>query len=1263
MKSTFIFSILFLFLSFTASAQFKTLEIFEQWSGREGLTTQVYKSASAYDNTGALYVVGGTISTVGDYDWMIVKYSPSGNMLWQKQIDSIHQDDYLTNIVVDASCNLYVTGTMTVDTAQGWDLAVAKLDSAGNVIRLETYDHGQSFPFNRDGGVDLLVSGNYVYVTGGSDDATTGSDYITLKYSASNLNQQWVSRYNLANDMDVAGKVTLKGSKVTVTGRARQSNGKWILRSVTYDINTGAQVSVSTSSSSTTEEMDEIHAIHRDVNGNIFATGYINTLSQNKNLKVIGIDSNLVVIFSDTLNTGYNLDDMGNALVTDSAGQYLYVGGSVQTPSGRDMVLIKYNVSTGARLWVKYHNGQSNLDDAITGLAIDANDYPISTGYSFIDGNTDYHTMKWNTNGTNVLWQANYNGVANKNDFAEGISINNGDIYVIGKNGEPDGIRYKYVTVKYRERELYNIPDPDSIPTGFDCVANLGQVLYTDSTVNHKALYYESTLRTFFERNQIVHVLGSIDSSDITVDTLLRVSMVLSQDTTADLFSLNKQAHYYNFFLAHTPPGGLCRIPAFQKIYYPDVYPGIDLYTTSNYAGLVHQFVIRPGEGGKPSNIHFTYEGADTFYVNNNDQLVIETALGDIVYRLPECSQMDSSGNTVSAVAPSGFTINGNTISFTNGSYNPNLPIIIEINQGTAAILGGGDGNLNWSTYFGGLGDEYATDTKTDANGLLYIAGVTTATFTPRFNGLFMNFFGGSNDAVVSKFNSNGTRFWVTHFGGTAADISTGIGTDAGDVYVVGNTQSTNLPAGLLPPFQANKNSGLDGYIAKFRSDGQQVLWRTYYGGSGNDQFSRMEINGGNVFIVGHTESTNFPITNTSAWEQQGTSWDGTIVRLNSNGIPVWSTCFGGNIPTGAREYLHALGFDASNNLFVAGHASATDFPRPITQPAGAYVDTTVSGTNDAMYAKFDSNGNLVWSTLYGGNSQDYSHALTVTSAGDLIVVGRTYSTNLDTVPNGSAYYQSHHGNGTAFFPDGYFVKFDNALNQVWATYYGGDNVDIINDVHYYPTTGTLFATGHTSSSNFPLPAVNPPSTFDTLTRDGGSDAFIINLTGNMQPLWNTLIPGNYNDFGYLIATSPAKLYIVGRAYSDTNFPLDNGQGIPYFQGIHGNDGGSGGTGDGFISRFKIENWTPVGVEEVPVKQETLRIYPNPASNILYIYYPNDYQSLNVVNSIGQTVYTGGKSISGELQQINVTGLSAGLYFVRLTSGNKVLTGKFIVAK
>ena len=90
------------------------------------------------------------------------------------------------------------------------------------------------------------------------------------------------------------------------------------------------------------------------------------------------------------------------------------------------------------------------------------------------------------------------------------------------------------------------------------------------------------------------------------------------------------------------------------------------------------------------------------------------------------------------------------------------------------------------------------------------------------------------------------------------------------------------------------------------------------------------------------------------------------------------------------------------------------------------------------------------------------------------------------------------------------------------------------------------------------------------------------------------------------------------------------------------------------------------GIEEDPSTpstgsgaEETLVVYPNPTNGILFVrtHAVRPYEEYRITNITGQTVLSG--NITAETQQIDVSGLPEGMYFISIGSE----TRKFVVNK
>src|SRR5262249_29874209 len=119
---------------------------------------------------------------------------------------------------------------------------------------------------------------------------------------------------------------------------------------------------------------------------------------------------------------------------------------------------------------------------------------------------------------------------------------------------------------------------------------------------------------------------------------------------------------------------------------------------------------------------------------------------------------------------------------------------------------------------------------------------------------------------------------YSTFFGGAAGEIPGGIAVDSlGAVIVGGQTSSTDLP--VVNAYQTTNGGALDAFTVKFDPNGALVA-ASYLGGSLSDFGSKLEIDGGgNVYLIGSTNSTDFP-TAAALQGTRGGDYDAFVTRI-----------------------------------------------------------------------------------------------------------------------------------------------------------------------------------------------------------------------------------------------------------------------------------------------------------------------------------------------------------------------------------------------
>jgi hypothetical protein len=531
------------------------------------------------------------------------------------------------------------------------------------------------------------------------------------------------------------------------------------------------------------------------------------------------------------------------------------------------------------------------------------------------------------------------------------------------------------------------------------------------------------------------------------------------------------------------------QIPTFSRIRYEGVYPGIDLDWHGRAGTLEYDFRVAPG--ADPGEIGLEF-GSEPLHIARNGELVVGRGQDVIRQAAPVAYQVSASGTRQPVEAAFALDARGRA-GFHLGSYDPSRRLVID------PLV------LDYSTYLGGGGVDFATDIAVDGSGSAYLAGYTESVDFDTVGPIEGN--SASADAFVSKLNAAGNALvYSTYLGGGGNDSAITIAVDpSGAAYVAGRTDSTDFnTVGSIE----GDSTGSDAYIAKLNAAGNALVYSTYLGGNAFDVAQGLALDSsGNAYVTGYTESTDF--NTVGQIESDSALQDAFVSKVNATGSALlYSTYLGGD----ADDRGTAIAIDSTGAAYVAGRTDSTDF-----NTVGSIEGD--SGSTDAFVSKLNAAGSaLTYSTYLGGGGGDFPNAVAVDGLGAAYVVGSTSSTDFNTVGPIEA---------DSVGVDAFISKLNAAGSALsYSTYLGGGAGDVASDVAV-DGSGAAYVTGDTASSDF-----------DTVEQYEGNsttaDAFIskLNATGSSLA-YSTYLGGNGTDAGRAIAIDGAgAVYVAGQTDS-----------------------------------------------------------------------------------------------------------------------------------
>jgi MYXO-CTERM domain-containing protein len=311
--------------------------------------------------------------------------------------------------------------------------------------------------------------------------------------------------------------------------------------------------------------------------------------------------------------------------------------------------------------------------------------------------------------------------------------------------------------------------------------------------------------------------------------------------------------------------------------------------------------------------------------------------------------------------------------------------------DGFITELGPDGASLIYSTFFGGPADDLPYALGLDNEGNAYLAGQTDNPGLPIVNALQPVFPEAPNvyTSFFAKLSADGSKvLYSSYFGGSGpaggyTDQLVAIIPDANQQpLLVGFTNSGDLPghASSPVPFQGG---GGDIYLTRLLKDGQTQIFFTYLGGNGLDFPWGLAFDPlGNMLLVGHTGSGDFPVTDGGFQTKLVNSpctgpsngqpdgpYDGFIALLNPDGGVLYATYLGGS----GDDRLLSVALDAQNHAHILGYTTSSDLHSkdPLRGEHDESLPEHVVDGGDLLLADFTVDGGIDFLSYLGGSADE----------------------------------------------------------------------------------------------------------------------------------------------------------------------------------------------------------------------------------------------------------------------------------------------------
>lgn len=291
---------------------------------------------------------------------------------------------------------------------------------------------------------------------------------------------------------------------------------------------------------------------------------------------------------------------------------------------------------------------------------------------------------------------------------------------------------------------------------------------------------------------------------------------------------------------------------------------------------------------------------------------------------------------------------------------------------------------LIYSTYYGGHLRDTIRSIRLDQDENYLVAG-TAASTELATDSAFQTQPSGGPDLFIAKIAHDGSStIMFSYCGGNKDDRIECLAIDSSNNYILsGQTSSHDFPT-TEDAYQKSNSGGWDAFLTKLSSNGTNLLYSTYIGGSSEDSGRGVAVNSlDEIVVAGYTSSTDLSTLSPLQSEHAGGYCDILVYKCTSTGTTKYVTYLGGS----ELDISYGVVFDDNDRPIIVGRSLSDDFPinNSFQEQRVGHLDTTITMlTADGQ--------TILFSSYIGGTKEDSGESISLGNDSVIAISGRTAS-------------------------------------------------------------------------------------------------------------------------------------------------------------------------------------------------------------------------------------------------------------------------------